>query len=339
MVEKRLTTHYANNNIGENLFKNKPQKLCVDTHYYQKESSNKSDFQSQLLRLASYFGLMFQKEQPPQKTDSVSQEPKIGQNADLRKQRQSPSANYDKTPSNFTVDFDVVRLKIGSFLVSIWTDKRLRWGLLLLLVVAPISKLIYVFFPEDGFGTYFISTQFITVPNFIETPDVAVEDGGWYWQTLYFWFWMCSEIWAPLIAIYGIFLLFPKKYYPSYLVGIPFGYFLSLLIHRMFVSTYEEFHMGYGAAVMAMWIILGVVIFVVSDQILFKKNHVTRATEARMVGLINMPGMSWEEKEVLLKKEAESWTSEQNELYDEAKENKQNKDTNGGESNMRKMAS
>ena len=110
MAEKRLTTHYASNNIGENLFKNKPQKLCVDTHYYQKESSNKLVFQLQLLRLASYFGLMFHKKQQVPKTDSVSQVQKIGQNVITKKVGQSRSANYDKSASGFVTDYNVIKL-------------------------------------------------------------------------------------------------------------------------------------------------------------------------------------------------------------------------------------
>jgi len=134
-----------------------------------------------------------------------------------------------------------------------------------------------------------------------------------------------SELVAPLCAMFGIFLLFPKKYYPSYLVGIPFGYFLSLLIHKISVTSNEELHQGYGMAIVAMFIILGVVVFIVSDKILFKKNHIIRASEARMVGLIKMPGMSWGDKEILLKKEAESWTKEQNELYDQSRDNSESR--------------
>jgi hypothetical protein len=49
--------------------------------------------------------------------------------------------------------------------------------------------------------------------------------------------------------------------------------------------------------------------------LLFKENHRKRATEARLVGLINMPGMTWEDKEDLLKKEAKRMLKEDNELF------------------------
>jgi zinc transporter ZupT len=129
---------------------------------------------------------------------------------------------------------------------------------------------------------------------------------------------MCGELWAPLIAIYGIFLLFPRNYYPSYLVGIPFGYFLSLLIHRMFITTNEEYHRGEAMSYVAILIILGVVIFFLSDKLLFNQNHRKRATEARIIGLINVPGMTWEEIGALLKKEAKEWMKQDNQLFERA---------------------
>ena len=61
--------------------------------------------------------------------------------------------------------------------------------------------------------------------------------------------------------------------------------------------------------------VVAVVGFAISDHLLFKENHRKRATEARLVGLINMPGMSWEDKEDLLKKEAKRMMKEDNELF------------------------
>ena len=130
--------------------------------------------------------------------------------------------------------------------------------------------------------------------------------------------WVCGELWAPLIAIYGIFLLFPRNYYPAYLVGIPFGYFLSLLVHRMFVSSYEEYHSGVAMSYAAILIVLGVFIFFLSDKLLFNKNHIKRATEARIIGLINTPGIDWKDKEEILKNEAKEWMKEDNELFERA---------------------
>ena len=86
----------------------------------------------------------------------------------------------------------------------------------------------------------------------------------------------------------------------------------------MFVTTNAEYHGGVTMSYVAILIILGVVIFFLSDKLLFNQNHRRRATEARIIGLINIPGMAWEEKEKLLKKEAKEWMKQDNELFDRA---------------------
>lgn len=316
MDTQGLTRGFAYSNIGAKINKSKPQELCKTEHYYQKESSRKSVFQQLQLLLVSFFGHLFHNKQKHSHAFPVHQP---GQ--DVKMVETSPSVFstristiwYFVTSSakNLKSSIKIFQLRIGGFLYSLWANKRVRWGLILLLIAAPASKLIYLLLPINGFGDYFVNTRFLTIANFIETP-VTNE---WYFTTLYFWFWLCGELWAPLIAIYGIFLLFPKNYYPSYLVGIPFGYFFSLLIHRMFVTTYEEYHSGIGASLVATWIILGIAVFVLSDKLLFNKNHRKRSTEARIVGLINTPGISWEKKEKLLKEEAKEWMKNDNELF------------------------
>lgn len=121
-----------------------------------------------------------------------------------------------------------------------------------------------------------------------------------------------------MLSMIGIFLLFPKNYYPSYLRGIPFGYYLALLINRLAATNNVEFDNGIGVSVFIMYFIFSIVLFVVSDKLLFNTNHRKRAIDARILGLINMPGMSWEEKEGLLKKEAKKAMKEDNEIFNKA---------------------
>lgn len=317
---RELTSDFASFNIGETKQNiTKPQQTCETTYYYQKEYSKKSVLQQLPSHLARFSGQVFHKLKP--KKQSACLDTKIGRNVKTQT-HSSLSIRLNKywlrmtgTATYLSNEINVGRMKFAGFLYTMWANKRLRWGLLLLLIIAPASKMIYLLFPIDGFGDYIINTNLITIPNFLESKYIAETGEGWFFEKLYYWFWMCGELWAPLIAIFGIFLLFPKNYYPSYLVGIPFGYFLSSLIHRMFVTSFEEFHGGIGSSVIAMWLILGVIIFVISDKILFKKNHVIRATEARMAGLINMPGMDWKNKEEMLKNEASDWVKHENELY------------------------
>ena len=313
MATPGLTSDFAYTNIGERNNQSKPQESCKTEHYFQKESSKKSVFQ-QLQSLWAFFYMQVSQPVHNRQVDPVYQELRTGLSVLMKKRSYRLKILSRNSWQSLTGSINAIQLRLSGFLFSLWANKRLRWGLLLLLIVAPLSKFIYLLFPEEGFGEYILNTGLLTINNF-ETPT---DRGGWYYQTIFYWMLMCGEIWAPLIAIYGIFLLFPRNYYPSYLVGIPFGYFLSLLIHRMFVSSYEEYHSGVAMSYAAILIILGVIIFFLSDKVLFNQNHRRRATEARIIGLINVPGMTWEEKEKLLKKEAKEWMKQDNELFERA---------------------
>lgn len=98
-----------------------------------------------------------------------------------------------------------------------------------LLVFAPMAKFVYLLLPELGFGEYFINIGSIQIANTLEG-----EENGWFWAYIYQYVFSNGELLAPTISIFGLFLLFPKKYPPAYLAGLPFGYYLSMLIHRMF---------------------------------------------------------------------------------------------------------
>ena len=54
------------------------------------------------------------------------------------------------------------------------------------------------------------------------------------------------------------------------------------------------------------------------DRLLFNENHVKRAVEARIFGLLNAPGIPWGDKEALLTQQLKEWRSmnETNELFD-----------------------
>ncbi len=182
--------------------------------------------------------------------------------------------------------------------------------MLFLLIIAPVSKFFYLLFPSGGIGPYIINLGPLQILNSIEGLH------SWYYVTFYYYFFSIGELIAPLFSIFGIFLLFPKKYYPSYLVGVPFGYYLSMLIHRMFfVVDQDSFHGGFTSTMTFTFLLLGVVFFMVSDKVLFKENHRKRASEARIIGLINMPGMSWDEKEHIIKKEVAEVMKVDNELF------------------------
>lgn len=210
-----------------------------------------------------------------------------------------------------TLNVERFILRLFNGLYTFWENKRLRWGMFFLLIFAPASKFAYLLFPEGGFGEYLINMGPVKVLNTIE-----MVEGGWYWATFRMYFLFVGELLGPVLSIVGIFFLFPKKYYPSYLIGVPFGYYMSMLVHRMFfVSDYQSFHSGATTTMTLSFLLLGVVFFAVSDKVLFRQNHVKRASEARIIGLINMPGMEWHDKEDLIKKEVAEVMKVDNELF------------------------
>ena len=321
MKDVRFWVYSSRYMLVEIITNTKTQFLCLS------EFLQKWFFQVSYWSQACFYGQVTMALMPTHKSHQetrllfASQEAQIGRTAPGRKRlnntkiSQNSSHTYSSTFINSRAIEDF-KIRLFNGLYTFWQNKRLRWGLITLLILAPLSKFFYLLLPEFGFGEYLIEIGSFKVVNNIEVIYVGdTVEGDWFYNTFYWYFFSLGELLAPLVSIFGIFLLFPKQYYPSYLVGVPFGYFLSLLIHRMFVTTYDQYHEGFGTAVIATWIILGVIVFIISDKLLFKQNHVKRASEARMVGLINMPGMDWEDKEKLLKKEAKEWSQTENELY------------------------
>ena len=210
----------------------------------------------------------------------------------------------EKSPPRFPrlseiINIDEIKLRVYSGLYAFWDNKRLRWGMVLLMILAPLSKFFYLLLPEAGMGEYLINFGPLQILNTVEGLE-----NGWYFTSFYMYFFSIGELMAPVLSIFGIFFLFPKKYYPAYLVGVPFGYYFSMLIHRMFyVTDYESFHSGATTTMTLAFLLSGVVFFIVSDKVLFRQNHKKRAAQARIIGLINMPGMKWNEKEEIIRQE------------------------------------
>lgn len=224
----------------------------------------------------------------------------------------SVSSTYKKLNSlTESLRLEGFKIRLFNGLYTFWDNKRLRWGLLILLLFAPASKFLYLLFPMEGFGPYLLNMGPVQIINTIEGTE-----NGWYWTVIAMYMWSVGELLAPVLSIFGIFLLFPKKYYPSYLVGVPFGYYLSMLVHRMFfVTDYNSFHSGATTTMTLTFLLLGIVFFMVSDKVLFRQNHGKRASEARIIGLINMPGMEWTDKEEIIRKEVADAMKVDNELF------------------------
>ena len=207
--------------------------------------------------------------------------------------------------------FDVLRGRLQSGLHIFWKNKRLRWGMISLLVFAPMAKFVYLLLPEAGFGEYLINVGSIQIPNTLEG-----EKYDWYWGYIQQYVFSNGELLAPTISIFGLFLLFPKKYPPAYLAGLPFGYYLSMLIHRMFfVDSNENFLDGFSITITIAYLLLGIAFFIVSSKLLSRKENIKQAIVARIAGVIKLDGVSWEDKESILNKEVDMMIDTENELF------------------------
>ena len=289
------------------------QKLFFQVSYWYQECSYGQIMMAPVLTPTSHQKMLL----------FASQEQETFQHAPLRRRlknrttaRNTPPHTYNSSTFINSKTIEDFKIRLFNGLYTFWQNKRLRWGLITLLIIAPLSKFFYLLMPIEGFGEYFIEIGALKIPNTIERLDpFSVAEEGWYFINMYYYFFSLGELMAPLFSVFGIFLLFPKHYSPSYLVGVPFGYYLSMLVHRVTVSSEEAFHQGVGTSMMLMFLFLGVVIFMVSDKVLFKQHHRKRASEARIMGLINMPGMTWDDKELIIKKEVADALKTNNELF------------------------
>ena len=313
---KLLNTHVT---LGENLFKTKTLTKWLS------ELSQKFHFLLSSWQPAYSYGqtqtsqqalLNIQSLSSSQPKSSVSLAPQLGQNALKKKlKKRSKQFAYESSVSRLkglaeSINIEAIKVRLFNGLYTFWDNKRLRWGMLFLLIIAPASKFAFLLFPEAGFGEYLINLGPVQIINTIEGID------NWYYVFFYHYFFSIGELLAPVLSIFGIFLLFPKKYYPSYLIGVPFGYYLSMLVHRMFfVSSNVDFISGFTNTMTVSFLIMGIVFFIVSDKVLFKQNHQKRAAEARIIGLVNMPGMSWGDKEEIIRKEVKEVMKVDNELF------------------------
>jgi hypothetical protein len=79
------------------------------------------------------------------------------------------SKGFIRAPEVLNIKLLAGRLQSG--LHVFWKNKRLRWGLVTLLVIAPIANFVYLLLPEYGFDDYFINIVSIEIPNTLEGEE------------------------------------------------------------------------------------------------------------------------------------------------------------------------
>jgi hypothetical protein len=323
MKPSKFVSELFNGIFGKNFFTRKPNLSCEQ----EQEQSKGSFFQQLLLAPVLSYGqkiplnpllkmiipdvIFASRDTATGQTAQRKMQPKLHL-LSPEQSSNSPSENHPEEKQRFgNFDFQTVKIRFTNTLYEFWANHRLRTGLIILLIIAPLSKFFYLIFPIDGFGLYIINNSFVTIPNLI-------EGSHWYFYSLFYFFFAISEFLTPLLTTIGLFFLFPKNYYPSYLCGVPAGYYLVLLLSRAAVVSNADFHSPVTVPFILTGILFSVFVFYMSDKMLFKTNHRKRAIEARILGLINMPGMSWKDKEELLKREAKDAMKANNELFNRA---------------------
>lgn len=186
-------------------------------------------------------------------------------------------------------------------LFNIWNTKRFRWGMLILLLFAPFSKFTYLLFPAKGFGQYIVNIGPIKLANTIEG-----QFNGWYYVYYANFAWSIGELLAPMLIILGVFLLFPQNYSLSYLIGLPFGYYLSLLIYRMFyVHDSNSFHNSFSLGITILFLVFGFILFRIIDRIFQNSRHYNISNNNRIRNIISRQDIGWNDKELILRQEVE----------------------------------
>jgi len=223
-------------------------------------------------------------------------------------QKETKNQRLGQLPESIRPELIKERLQGGLF--SFWKNKRLRWGLLLLLVFAPLSKFIYLILPNE-IGEYIIDIGIWQLPNTIEG-----EENGWYWGTIRMYLFANGELMAPTLSVLGIFLLFPKKYLPAYLSIIPFGYYLALLTYRMVIVDSDQTYLaGPSVIFMVPFFLFGIVLFTFINKFLSRKDIVKQAIVNRITSLIKAKNIQWVEKEIILNEEVDQMIEGDNEMF------------------------
>lgn len=164
---------------------------------------------------------------------------------------------------------------------EIVSNYRYTVGVILLLVIAPVSSVFYLVF------------------------DSTVSS-DWYYLNYFYYFYTLSPYMMMLFASVGIFLLFPVKCKTSYLANIwPVGYSISKLIYLgALVHTNEQFQNNTPFFLLIIGVLSAIGFLLSMDYLLYRRYHLKHGTMARIVGIIKAPGIPAADKMRLLENQS-----------------------------------
>jgi len=176
---------------------------------------------------------------------------------------------------------------VGLFVTSgktLGVNSRLYCGLILLLVVAPLTNCLYLLFDSSiGFP---LSEEVIVGYK----AGLPVE-GSWYYVN---WHYFLSGIGPHLFSItslVGIFLMFPVRNVSSYSIAIPLGFEVGKVIWLSTVMSDAEFNQIVPSSFLLLGALISFVVMLSARFWMDRKFHKYDGICARILGLINAPGI------------------------------------------------
>jgi hypothetical protein len=165
------------------------------------------------------------------------------------------------------------------FLSASLNNRRLYVGLWLLLVAAPLCSVAENLFDRN----------------------VACVDGWYYCNTFYFVF-AISRHASLLLTLTGVFFLFSDKSLRKFFLIVPSTYHAAKLCWLiLWVESNEQFHRILPLSFVLLGLLAAMAWYFAFDALLSLHFHKREGTIARIIGIMNAPGISAEVKERMAK--------------------------------------
>lgn len=167
---------------------------------------------------------------------------------------------------------------LGAAMQEVLSNNRYTAGIVFLLIIAPLSSVFYYLF----------------------NPAVFIEN--WYYTAPYYLWYTLSPYLMLGFASVGIFLLFPQKCKTSYLATVwPLGYAIAKITYlSLFVTTNEQFHAAAPWFLLLTGVLIAISLLLTTNYLLYRKYHLKHGTIARIMGIIQAPGIDADTKMKLL---------------------------------------
>lgn len=217
------------------------------------------------------------------KTKTINQQPRLCESTDFGFSLPLLWARLRFT----TVSFSASALRatlatLRALVTEVNSNDRLFVGLVLLLVVAPVSSKAYVFFEGQA------------------------VDRNWFHTNYYYLFINLGPTLKDFFGLLGIFFLFPARVKVSYIISAPLGFTAADLLNKYYATSNAEFVSTPSFLITSLLIGLLLGVLLSADYFLYKHHHIKRKYWAHIVGIIKTPGIPAEQKMKILEGEIKS---------------------------------